>query len=104
MGARYALTWSQLHHPDAALTIVDMKYSRPGRSAHSGRSDPAQDRRVGNRKLALAMKPSAQSLTFHVRDHIEQQSINAPAVEQREDVRMLKFGGVSCCRFQGHHI
>src|SRR6185437_15639113 len=46
---------------------------------------------VCDRKLLVTLQPSAQCLAFHERHHVEQQSVGASRIEQRQYVRMLKI-------------
>ena len=46
--------------------------------------------RIVERKLALAVEPSAKCLAPHVRHHVVEQRVRGPAVEEREDVRVLE--------------
>ena len=49
--------------------------------------------RVIHRELTLPIESAAQRLAVDERHHVEQLTIGAAAVEQRQDVRMLQRGG-----------
>jgi hypothetical protein len=49
--------------------------------------------RLGDGKLSLALEARAERLAFDERHDVEQPAVAAPAVEQRQDVRVLEAGG-----------
>ncbi len=52
-------------------------------------SDPY---RVVHRQLLLPADPVADRLALDVRHHVEEETVRFPAVEEREDMRMLQIG------------
>ena len=49
--------------------------------------------RVVHRQLLLAADPVADRLALDIRHHVEEEAVGLPAVEERQDVRMLEVRG-----------